>query len=78
MMGSIKNMEFEDPSEGIPAFLTILMMLCAYSISDGIMFGVIAYVLIKAAKKEFEDISIATVILTILFLLKFIVDGIQM
>ncbi len=73
MMSPVKEIEWDDPSEGIPAFLCIAMMSFAYSISDGIMFGVLAYVIAKLAKKEFKAISVTTIIISVLFLLKFII-----
>ena len=77
MIGEIRNIDFANPVLGIPAFLTILMMVTSFSISDGIMFGVISYVFIKAFRKEVEDISVTTLILTVLFILKFIIEGIS-
>lgn len=74
MISPVKDMEFEDPSEGIPAFLTILMMLCAYSISDGIMFGILSYVIIKLCSKKTKDISVATYVVALLFVVKIIVN----
>ena len=47
MIGSVSNIDFNDMSEGIPAFLCIFAMPLFYSISDGIFFGVISYVLIN-------------------------------
>ncbi len=74
MMSPVTEIDFEDPSEGIPAFLTVLMMVCAYSISDGIMFGVIAYVVLKLLKRDFKAISIPTYVIAVLFIVKFLVD----
>lgn len=76
MMSPVKDIDFSDASEGIPAFLTILFMLCAYSISDGIMFGILSYVIIKLCKKEFKSIGIPTIVVALLFVLKIIVDAI--
>ncbi len=76
MMSPVKEIDFADPSEGIPAFLTILFMLCAYSISDGIMFGIISYVIIKLCKKDFKAVGIPTIIVALLFVVKIIVDAI--
>ncbi len=76
MMSPVKEIDFEDPSEGIPAFLTILFMICAYSISDGIMFGIISYVIIKLCKKEFKSIGIPTIVVALLFVFKIVIDSI--
>ncbi len=72
MMSPVKNIEFDDFTESIPAFLTIVMMPLTYSISEGILFGVLSYVLLKVLTGKFKDISIVTVVLAILFLLKFL------
>lgn len=76
MMSPVKEIDFEDPSEGIPAFLTILFMICAYSISDGIMFGIISYVIIKLCKKEFKSIGVPTIVVSLLFVFKIVIDSI--
>lgn len=76
MMSPVKEIDWSDASEGIPAFLTIIMMVVCYSISDGIMFGVITYTIIKLCKREFKALSVPTIIVAVLFLLKLIVDTI--
>jgi AGZA family xanthine/uracil permease-like MFS transporter len=72
MMTPIKNIEFDDYTESIPVFLTILMMPLTYSISEGILFGVLSYVILKLLTGKFKDISIVTAFLAVLFLLKFL------
>ncbi len=47
MMSPIKEINLEDYTEAIPAFLTIIMMPFAYSIAEGIVFGMVSYVLLK-------------------------------
>jgi adenine/guanine/hypoxanthine permease len=46
MMTPVKNINFDDFTESIPAFLTIIMMPLTYSISEGILFGVLSYVIL--------------------------------
>ncbi|OJV62444.1 MAG: guanine permease [Clostridiales bacterium 38-18] len=72
MMSPVTEINFHDFTEAIPAFLTIVMMPLAYSISDGIVFGVISYVFLKLASKKFKDVTPLTFVLAILFILKFI------
>ena len=72
MMGSIKEVDFNDFSEAIPAYITMIMMPLAYSISDGIMLGIIAYVVINAISAKFSKISIMLWILAAAFLAKYI------
>lgn len=77
MLSAVKNIDFADVTEGVPAFLTIAMMPFAYSIGDGLVFGVLSYVIINllyniffAKKGERKRISIVMIILAVIFLLK--------
>ncbi|MBQ9583638.1 MAG: NCS2 family permease [Bacteroidales bacterium] len=72
MMPSVKTIHWEDYTKAIPAFVTIIMMPLAYSISDGILLGVISYVLCHAVAGKFKDISITMWILAALFVCKYI------
>ena len=74
MMSPVKDIDFSDPTEGIPAFLCILMMVCAYSISDGIMFGILSYVIIKACSGKAKQITVPTYIVALLFVVKIIIN----
>jgi AGZA family xanthine/uracil permease-like MFS transporter len=71
MLKPAATIDFNDPTEGIPAFLAIVMMPFAYSIAEGIVYGVISYVILKAATGKFRDISIVTWILFVIFILRF-------
>ena len=72
MMPAVKRIHWEDYCRAIPAFLTIILMPLAYSISDGILVGVIAYVGCHAVAGKFRLISITMWILAILFVCKYI------
>ena len=72
MMEPITKIPFDDFSEAIPAFVCIVMMPLTYSISNGILLGMIAYVLMNLVCGNFKKITIAMYILAILFVLKFI------
>ena len=74
MMGSALKIEFDDPAEGIPAFLTILAMPTAYSISEGIAIGVISWTLLNVitGKAKEKKISPLMYVLTVLFILKYV------
>lgn len=72
MMGSAKDIDFGDFSEAVPAYITMIMMPLAYSISDGIMLGIIAYVVINAICGKFKKISVMLWILAAAFLAKYI------
>lgn len=77
MLGAVKNIEFEDITEGVPAFLTIAMMPLTYSIGDGLTIGVLVYVIINvlynlifAKENEKKKVSWVMIILAIVFILK--------
>ena len=72
MMGSVVKIDFEDMSEAIPAFLTILFMPLAYSISEGIAVGVISYTLINLICGKHKKLTVLMYILTVLFICKYI------
>jgi AGZA family xanthine/uracil permease-like MFS transporter len=72
MMPAIKRIHWEDYCKAIPAFLTIILMPLAYSISDGILIGVISYVVCHAVAGKFKSISITMWILAVLFICKYI------
>ncbi|MBQ8854435.1 MAG: NCS2 family permease [Alistipes sp.] len=72
MMGPIKNIPFDNYAESIPAFVTIIMMPMVYSISDGILLGMISYVLLNLACGNYRRITPTMYILAVLFILKYI------
>ncbi len=72
MMSPITKINFSDYTEAIPAFLTIVMMPFAYSIAEGIVFGMVSYVVLKAITGKFKDISPVMWVLSVLFVLRFI------
>ncbi|MBR0338745.1 MAG: NCS2 family permease, partial [Alistipes sp.] len=72
MMEPIVTIPFDDFSESIPAFVCIIMMPLTYSISNGILLGMIAYVVMNAICGKFKKITPVMCILAVLFLLKFI------
>ena len=73
MMKQTTDIDFADPTEGIPAFLTIIMMPLAYSIAEGIVFGILSFVILKTISGKYKEIPIITWILFVIFILKFIV-----
>lgn len=70
MLGATAEIDFKDPTEGIPAFLTIVMMPFTYSIAEGIVYGVLSYVILKAATGKVKQIPILTWILFVVFILR--------
>jgi len=73
MMTPILKINFEDFTESLPAFVTIIMMPLTYSIAEGIVFGMISYVLLKLLTGKTKDVSVVMVVLVVLFVLKIIV-----
>ena len=72
MISSISKIDFSDFTEAIPAFLTITMMPFAYSIAEGIVFGMVSYVILKAITGRFKEISLTMWILSFLFIVRII------
>ena len=72
MLEPICKIDFSDYTESIPAFICIILMPLAYSISDGILIGLIAYVLLNLLCGKFKKLTPAMYILAILFILKYI------
>lgn len=72
MLSPIKDIEFENYAESIPAFITIVMMPLAYSISDGILLGMISYVVLNVLCLNFKRITPTMYILAVMFILKYI------
>ncbi|MCF2592665.1 NCS2 family permease [Bacteroides caecigallinarum] len=73
MMSSVLKVNFADYSEAIPAFICIIFMPLAYSISDGIVLGMISYVLINLLTGKYKKLTIGMYILAAIFVLKFFV-----
>ena len=72
MFTAVSGIDFADMTEAIPCYLAIIAMPFAYSIAEGISFGVISYVIINALAGKTEKISPLMYILTVLFILKYI------
>lgn len=73
MLEHVTQIEFSDYTEGFPAFMTILMMVVAYSISEGLVFGMLSYVILKALSGRSKDLNPVMVIIGILFFIKLLV-----
>jgi len=70
MMASVKDINFGDISEGLPAFLTIIMMPFAYSIGVGIEWGLVSYVVVKVLSNKYKDVSAVMYVLAAIFIVK--------
>lgn len=78
MLSAVKDIEFANITEGLPAFVTILAMPLTYSIGDGMTLGVLAYVAVNllynimAPAEKRKKISVVMLVLAVLFILKLI------
>lgn len=72
MLESVRKIPFNDYCESIPAFICIIMMPLTYSISNGIMLGMVSYVLLNMLCGKFKKITPVMYVLAVLFVLKFI------
>lgn len=75
MAGNAIAINWSDPAESIPSFLTILIMPLSYSIAEGLAVGFITYPLIKSFQGKFHETSIAVWILAGVFVLRFVLMG---
>ena len=73
MMAPVTGIDFTDPTEGIPAFLAIVMMPFCSSIAEGIVWGVLSYVVLKVATGKFRQVPLITWILFAIFAVRFFV-----
>ncbi len=72
MLTPIKDINLEDFTEAIPAFLTIIMMPLSYSIADGIICGVLAYIILKLASGRAKEIPVLTYVIAVLSIMKIV------
>lgn len=71
MMHDIRKVNFQDYISAIPCFICIAFMPLTYSISDGILMGLISWVLIHVCSGKYKDLNLGMIILSILFILKY-------
>ena len=72
MLRSVKRINWDEFSEAIPAFLTILIMPLTFSITEGISFGFISYTLLKTVQGRLKEVPALISIFAILFVLRYI------
>lgn len=75
MISSVVSLNFDDMTEALPAFLTIVMMPFAYSIAQGIVFGMLSFVFLKAINGKFKQISTTMWVIFALFIVKLVLEG---
>ena len=74
MFGELSHINFKDTAIAVSTFLIVIMMPLTFSITNGLAFGLISYLLIKVIKKEYEEINIGIIFLTLVSLIVFIVQ----
>lgn len=72
MMEPILKINFKDIAEALPAFITIIAMPFTYSVANGLILGILSYVLLKILTGKFKDLNLVLIILSILFILYFV------
>jgi adenine/guanine/hypoxanthine permease len=72
MMKHMVKLDFKDPTEAIPAYLTIIGVPLTYNIADGIAFGIISYPVIKLLTGKGKQVSVLMYVLAGIFILKYI------
>ncbi len=72
MIDSVKKIDLNDMTEAFPSFITMITMVLCYSIADGICLGILSFVIIKLCTKQWKDLNWTLCILSVLFVLNFI------
>lgn len=72
MFKNVSNIDFKEYEDSIPCFITLFSMVMTSSISDGILLGIIAYVVLNAAAAKFNKLNPTIVVLAIIFILRYI------
>lgn len=71
MVAPLKDLDYDNYSESIPAFFTLILMPLAYSISDGILIGIIFYVVVNMITGNFKKLTPTMYILALIFILRY-------
>jgi AGZA family xanthine/uracil permease-like MFS transporter len=74
MLTPIVKVNFDDMTESIPVFLTVIMMPLTYSIAEGIVFGMLSYVALKVLTGRHKEVSLVSYIIALFFILKFFME----
>ena len=71
MMESVRKIDFTDMTEALPAFVTIIVMVLAYSIAEGMAMGMMSYAILKLLTGKYKEVSITLYVLTVLLILRY-------
>jgi AGZA family xanthine/uracil permease-like MFS transporter len=72
MIGGLRHVAWNGPTEAIPAFLTIIMMPLSVSITEGVAFGAIAYVALKCASGRRREVHALLALFAVIFVARYI------
>lgn len=75
MAGALKDVDWHDMSVAIPSFLTVICMPLFYSITDGLAFGFISFVVVKLASRKVKEIHPLMYVIVALFLIKYVLSA---
>jgi adenine/guanine/hypoxanthine permease len=73
MLSPVKDIDLSDYTESIPAFITMIFMPLTYSIAEGLVFGILAYIFLKAISGKIKDVTLVTWVVGFFFVLKHLV-----
>lgn len=71
MLGNIRDVDFSDMSNALPAFCTIVFMPFTYSIANGVAFGLITYCLMKLTTGRRQDVKVLTLAISVVFVVRY-------
>jgi adenine/guanine/hypoxanthine permease len=72
MIKNVVRLDFKDPTESLPAYLTIIGIPLTYNIADGIALGIVSYPIIKLLTGKYKEVSVLMYVLAVIFILKYI------
>jgi AGZA family xanthine/uracil permease-like MFS transporter len=71
MIGGLREVDWRDPTEAIPSFLTLVLMPLSVSITEGVAFGVVSYVALKTATGRGRTVDVLLYVFAVLFVLRY-------
>jgi len=77
MCSSLKEIDWPDLEVAFPCFFTVVGMPFFYSITDGIAFGFISYIIVKVARGKFKEVHPLMYVICGLFVVMFVITGLQ-
>jgi len=73
MFAELASINFKDPAIGVATFFIVVLIPLTYSITNGLAFGFMSYVIVKLIKREFSDINLGVVVLALISFIVFLV-----